>query len=220
MPPIDHLSTAEIYERFDRPQKALLTEETGGLGELVKPMKVPLELIGPSACLGDFGITFNVDDDNVDNKLESPLPYCAPERLHGAVPTFASDMWAFTTVFASLAMGCNTHWGDGYQCVSRLIAMMGTFPEGWKGHFSAWEERSKILDWWYDHSGKLEPPRTPLPTLESKLDFTRPDITATERELILYIIRRGWCHDPEQRPTAAQLLQDESFNALMALYGQ
>lgn len=216
MAPIDHLTRAEIYERFGRPLKVPLTEETGGLGELVAPMQVPLEVVGSSACLSEFGLTFR-DGDRVDNTVQSPLPFCAPERLYGALPTFSSDMRAFATVFASLYLGTEAHWGAGKQCISRLVAIMGPFPKRWKGH-SFWG--NNVLDWWYDHSGKLEPPVMPLSTLESKIDYVRPDITATKRELVLPIIRRGWCYDQEQRLTAAQLLQDETFNTFMALYGQ
>ncbi|EZF22464.1 hypothetical protein H113_04699 [Trichophyton rubrum MR1459] len=46
----------------------------------------------------------------------------------------------------------------------------------------------------------------------------RPDIDQAELEVASSLFRRGFCLEPEKRPTAAELLQDPLFKALMDRY--
>ena len=55
-------------------------------------------------------------------------------------------------------------------------------------------------------------------TLEHKIDRLRPDVCQEEREHALSIMYRGFSCAPEHRITAALLLEDPSFNALMSYY--
>jgi len=90
-------------------------------------------------------------------------------------------------------------------------------PEHWRGYYG---DGTTAHDWWYDQSGQM--PRTDIlggyETLEHKIDRLRPEISRDEREHALSIMYRGFAYLPEQRITAAQLLEDPSFNALMSYY--
>lgn len=180
----------------------------------MEPMHVPVEMIRPLVYLGDFGLSFEYSGAG-ENTVQFPLPFCAPERLHGAAPSFASDMWSYTSVFASLYLGADVLWGNGIECISRVVGIIGPFPEHWKGSYSG---GAVALDWWYDHSGRVAPLNMPLDTLEKKIAHLRPDISGTERKHVLSLLYKGWSHVPGHRVTAAELLEDPSFKALLAIY--
>ena len=46
-------------------------------------------------------------------KEQAPYHYCAPERLHSADPSLASDMWSYMCLFAALYLDCNAFYGNG-----------------------------------------------------------------------------------------------------------
>ncbi|KAI1263480.1 kinase-like protein [Xylariaceae sp. FL1019] len=211
---LDRLETTELYGRLSRPRKVLQSEECGG-GELVEPLHVPRSMLRPSLCLADFGHSF-VSGTVLEDQAQSPMIYCAPERLHGVHPSFASDVWSFTQILAKLYLGIEITYGNGTKSVSRLVAALGPLPTHWRGSFFAAElER----EWWYDQTCTL--PRDPdssYESLEHKIDRLRPGICAEERRLALDVFRKGFEYSPEKRITAAHLLSDPSFNALMAYY--
>ncbi|KAK2601971.1 hypothetical protein QQS21_004484 [Conoideocrella luteorostrata] len=212
---MDHWSTEEVYRHLGRPRKVPLHEAHGKPGELVEPIQIPASSTTLPIYLGDFGLTFKLGD-TVKPTVQFPLALCAPERLHGAAPNLATDMWSYMYLFLSLHLGGNVIWGNGTTCISLLVGMLGPFPEHWKGSYSGgdvWE------DWWWDHSGQICPPPVPLETLVEKIDRRRPDISPLERDYVISLIRRGLCYAPEDRITAAQLVEDPSFNGLMAIYG-
>lgn len=213
---IDHWSTTEIYQRLGRPRKALLTEEEGGPGEFVEPAKFPHDMIRPSLHLGDFSHSTS-SGTVTENKTQFPHSFCAPERFHGADPSFASDMWSFTCILFMLYTRHEFTHGDGLTFVSRMVGSLGPFPEQWKGCYA---EKDTTQNWWYDQPGQM--PRSQVKggyeTLENKIDRLRPDTCRDERDLALAVMRKGFCYDPEQRITAEQLLEDPSFNALMYYY--
>ncbi|KAH6699038.1 protein kinase [Leptodontidium sp. MPI-SDFR-AT-0119] len=212
---IDGWPTAEIYRIFGRPRKTLLHEAKGKPGELVEPLRIPTTMIGTPVYLGDFGLSFR-HGDAVEATIQFPLPFCAPERLHSAVPSFTTDMWSYMVIFLTLYLGFNPITGNGTMCVSRVIGILGPFPEHWKSSYTGGDA---IVDWWWDHSGKVAPPELPLETLRAKIARRRPDVSERERDHVLDLLRRGLCYEPESRITAAQLLVDPSFTALMAIYG-
>ncbi|KAI1425064.1 kinase-like protein [Xylaria sp. FL1777] len=210
----DHWSTATLYQRLGRPRKILLPEEVGG-GELVEPIQIPESMLQPKLHLGDFGHSL-IYGTTPKNPLQLPLLFCAPERFHGENPSFASDMWSFTCVFAQLYLGVEITYGDGLGFVSRLVGALGPFPAHWRGSYPD----NKGYDWWYDQTGQMPRSHHPsdLETLEHRIDRCRPEISPRERELVLEVFRKGFEYIPEKRITAAQLLEDPSFNALMAYY--
>lgn len=56
------------------------------------------------------------------------------------------------------------------------------------------------------------------PWKKDEIKRLRRDIDAAELELVSTFFRRGFCFDPKKRPTAAELLEDPSFKALMDRY--
>jgi serine/threonine protein kinase len=215
--PIDQWTTAEKYRRLGRPRKVILTEDQGGPGELVEAIQFPHEMLRHPVSLCDFGLSIR-SGTVVENTGQSPPLFCAPERLHRINPSFASDMWSFTCIFAKLYLGVEAIWGEGPTLVSRIIGTVGgPLPAHWKGFYG---DGSTAKDWWYDQSGQM--PRSSIvggyETLEEKIDRLRPDICKRERELALSVMHKGFACAPERRITAAQLLEDPSFNALMLYY--
>jgi serine/threonine protein kinase len=194
----------------------LLAEDEGRPGELVEPINFPQEMLRHPVGLCDFGLAIK-SGTVVENTAQNPPLFCAPERLHGINPSFASDMWSFTCIFAKIYLGVEVIWGEGSTLVSRIVSIAGPLPAHWKGHF---ENGTAAKDWWYDQSGQM--PRSNIlggyETLERKIDRIRPDICRDEREHALSIMRRGFSCSPERRITATQLLQDPSWNALMSYY--
>jgi serine/threonine protein kinase len=194
----------------------LLTEDEGAPGELVEAIQFPHEMLRHPVCLCDFGLAIR-SGTVVANTAQDPPLFCAPERLHGINPSFASDMWSFTCIFAMLYLGVEAIWGGGPTLVSRIVSIAGPLPARWKGSFGG---GNTAKDWWYDQSGQM--PRLDImggyETLEEKIDRLRPDICKAEREHVLSVMYKGFTCAPEHRITAAQLLEDPSFNALMSYY--
>jgi serine/threonine protein kinase len=98
--PLDDLDTNTKYKILGRPQKIAM-QYLWKWGELVKPMEVPKNLLRETVCISDFGAAFKAGTEMKQNVLP-PLRYCAPERLHGADPSFAGDMWSYMCLFAEL----------------------------------------------------------------------------------------------------------------------
>ncbi len=92
-----------------------------------------------------------------------------------------------------------------------LVNVLGPLPEHWKGYFTA----GTSDDSWCDQSRKPEPK---LP-LEAMIKRERPEADHTERNNVLSVMSKGFCYLPESRITAAQLLEDASFEAVTKTYG-
>ncbi|KDB24847.1 hypothetical protein H109_03278 [Trichophyton interdigitale MR816] len=58
----------------------------------------------------------------------------------------------------------------------------------------------------------------PQGAFEIQIKRLRPDIDQAELEAASSLFRRGFCLEPEKRPTAAELLQEPLFKALMDSY--
>lgn len=220
MDPIETLTTAEEYKFFGRPRKIALDEVSWKRAELVEPMTFPADRIGNKVYLCDFGMCINTGT-KVADKSQRPGMYCAPERFHDVDPSFASDMWSYMCIFVSLYNGGDPFWGEGALLMERVIGALGPFPAHWKGHhyladvdMSGWYEPPN-MDLWYDPETKVDPKKS----LEEKIDRTRPEISEYERYHALNVMYKGFRYLPEERITAAELLEDESFNIIISLYG-
>ncbi|GBF64788.1 hypothetical protein TMEN_7504 [Trichophyton mentagrophytes] len=100
----------------------------------------------------------------------------------------------------------NTFGGD---IIPRMVESFGPLPAEWKGRLF-W----KYKDHWYDQDTKPNPQGA----FEIQIKRLRPDIDQAELEVASSLFRRGFCLEPEKRPTAAELLQDPLFKALMDSY--
>lgn len=209
--PIDRSSATAKYQCIGRPKKMPLYPDLWKTGELVMPMQVHKSLIGDDISLGDFGLAFK-SGTPVSQKLQSPLIYCAPERMHNHGPAFATDIWSYMCIFAQLYMGYNLfHGATSSLIVSSMIHTLGPFPTMWRGTY---ETGGACNDQWYDEGYE----RVSSMALENRVARHRPDADPVERELVLSVLRKGLSYLPENRLTASQLLEDNSFKALMEIY--
>lgn len=213
--PLQAGSTLAIkYEYLGRPLKMPLplSRPLWKAGQLVMPMKPHESLIGETISLGDFGLAAK-SGTPVEQKAQSPAIYCAPERLHNADPSFASDMWSYMCIFAELYLGFPLFYGSAHSSVMDfMVKTLGPLPESWKGSYTGDGQCDQS---WYDQ-GRRSDPRL---ALEAKVTCTRDDVGPEEQRLVLSILRRGLSYSPAQRWTAGQLLEDASFKELMGMYG-
>lgn len=207
------------YQILGRPQKMELPTdpEMWKKGQLVAPTS-PNDsfVIQDTITLGDFGLTIRSGTE-VDFKLQGTLGYCAPELMHGINPTFASDMWSYTCIFAELYLkwplfGPGFFGGGLRFIVGLLIRVLGPMPLSWKGLYEGGGEPDNS---WYDQSTVPEP----VMSLESRVTKSRDTVEPAEQQLVLSILRRGFSYLPEERLSAGELLEDASFKTLMEMYG-
>jgi serine/threonine protein kinase len=209
---LDSYNTTTKYQYIGRPQKMLLPSTQQKPGELVLPMFPQKGLVTDNVILGDFGMAIQAGT-SVMQKVQSPARYCAPERVHGMDPSFASDIWSYMCIFAEFYGGYPLFGGSANSSVIAFIVdTLGPLPAQWKDLYHA----GGLCDpsWYNQHRG----PDSHI-CLENKIPFLRPGITAAELRLVLDILRWGFSYLPEHRPTAAQLLDSTSFKDLMAIYG-
>jgi serine/threonine protein kinase len=204
---------ATRYRSFGRPRKLDLSDQTWRPGDLVRPMTIPSAFIGNTVCLGDFGMVIPMGE-SVSFKPQTPAMYCAPERYHDRNPSFASDMWSYMCIFAALYLGFNPFYGQGGNSMTRLwVNTLGPLPSSWKGCYRYSDSESD--DAWYDQARRPNPEMC----LESKLGRRKPPPNEDERSLVLSIFQKAFRYEPAQRISASELLEDVSFNTLMAKYG-
>lgn len=209
--PNDRSSATAKYQCIGRPKKMPLYPDLWKQGELVMPMQVDKSLIGDDVSLGDFGLAIK-SGTPVSQKLQSPLIYCAPERMHNHGPTFATDMWSYMCIFAQLYMGYNLfHGAKGSLIASSMIQTLGPFPTIWRGTYAI---GGACDGQWYDEGCE----RIPSMALENKIARHRPDADPAERELVTSVLRKGLSYLSENRLTASQLRDDNSFKAFMETY--
>ncbi|OJJ30902.1 hypothetical protein ASPWEDRAFT_62274 [Aspergillus wentii DTO 134E9] len=179
------------YEAFGRPLKQPIPfVELWKRGELVGPIKIPEELRTEDFYLGDF------------------------DRLHGKDPSFACDMWSYMVIFAELYLGHTPFptWLKG-GIITGIVRCLGPLPEQWRSLYP--DPGGLQVDSWYDQSNKPDPNHD----LASTIARFRPDADPIEREHVHSIMGKVFNACPEKRLTAAQLLQDPSFRAIIDKYG-
>lgn len=182
--------------------------------EVVKQMEVPQSLIKGNVYLGDFGLAMTAGT-SVSCNVQSPSVCCAPERFHNGNPSFASDMWSYMCLFAELYLGfvpCHGLFeGAGSTIViSSMVNALGPLPEHWKGEY---EGVGTEVDSWYDQGRKA----VPRMNLAAKIKRARPEASLTEMKNVLSFMSKGFCYLPESRMSAAELLEDASFKAVMQI---
>ena len=205
--PLDAYDIKKKYQYLGRPKKIPLETEAGERGELVKPVVVPPSLLTKSVYLGDFGLAINAGA-SVTYKPQSPSVWCAPERLHSVDPSLASDMWSYMCIFAELYLGA-TPWSIYGDVLPNMVKVLGPLPQNWYSHYHKYSRNDAS---WYDQRKK------PEITLEAMIKRARPEVSSAERAHVLSFMAKGFCYDPQHRMTAAQLLCDASFQAVMKAY--
>lgn len=112
-------------------------------------------------------------------------------------------------VFAELYLGA-LPWSLYGDALPQIVKLLGPLPQAWYGHY---HHPNGTDDSWY------EPWRLPESTLEAMIAHARPDASSTERAHVLSFMLKGFCYEPRNRMTAAQLLDNTSFQAVMGVYG-
>ena len=149
IPSLAEYDIATKYRRLGRPKKMFLGEHLWKQGEHVQHVTIPLDLLESKLSLGDFDLMIK-DGTSVNIKQQAPYCFCAPERLHGADPSLASDIWSYMCLFAALYLGNNVFYGKGGGSTAfSWVEQLGVMPEKWKGKFW-WSE--EVNDAWYDHT--------------------------------------------------------------------
>ncbi|KAM0664326.1 hypothetical protein ACQRIU_006909 [Beauveria bassiana] len=208
---IDDYTLEMAYQEFGRPRKMPLWFPLWKKGQLVESIEVKKDSLRGGSFLADFGMAIKAGTP-VKQRWQAPTSYCAPERFHGINPSFASDMWSYMCIFAELYMGCAPFQGMGNtSALTELVKRLGPLPLQWASRYDAGDAPDESC---YDQTRK---PVHRL-TLEEMSKRWRPDVSDVERKLFVSVLFKGFAYLPENRPTAAELLQDEDFNALMAIY--
>ena len=203
------------YQKFNRPLRTSIPYLQPALwkqGEFVQPAEIPVELRTDDFFLGDFGISTKLNDPTFQVQGGyPPVQYCSPERLHGELPSLACDMWSYMVVFSELYLGLPLFLGVRKGgIISDFRNILGPLPASWKGHFKL----TRDLGSWYE-----EGDGTPLDnTIKDMIAKRRPDVDEAERDLVDRIMRKVFVYSPEERLTAAQLLEDPDFKELMQKY--
>ncbi|KAJ5563949.1 hypothetical protein N7513_000191 [Penicillium frequentans] len=214
MSSVHHLDRSAKYEVLGQPLKERIPSAWVDLwkeAELVAPMEIPQDLRTNEFYLGDFGIAKKVGDSTTQVGFP-PSAYCSPERLLGAEPSFACDMWSYMIVFSVLYLDFPPFRGGREGgIISDIVNHLGPLPEDWKKRYA----QDEALDFWYDQSRKADT----KDDLQSIIAYYRPDTDPIERELVHSVMSKVFVYRPEERLTATELLKDPSFRAIMDKYG-
>ncbi len=138
---IDDYTPKMAYETFCRPRSRNLRRlvEPWKEGDLVLPMKVDQGKLQGKIFLADFGLAIKSGTPvKRESKLQFPAIYCAPERLHGEHPSFASDMWSYMCLFSELYFGVLLFRDASDAFIpSSLVQTLGPLPKQWAGKYDA-----------------------------------------------------------------------------------
>jgi serine/threonine protein kinase len=117
-------------------------------------------------------------------------------------------MWSYMCVFTELYLG-TLPWSIYGDALPSMVKVLGPLPQTW---YSYYYQPTRTDASWYD------PRKQPEFTLEAMIGHARPDVSSTERAHVLSFMLKGFSYDPQDRITAAQLLDNASFQAVMGVY--
>lgn len=95
--------------------------------------------------------------------------------------------------------------------ISSMVNALGPLPENWKGDYIYPEAAHES---WYDQGRQSLSEMT----LAAKIKRARPEASQTESSNVLSFMSKVFCYLPESRISAAELLEDASFKAVMQIY--
>jgi hypothetical protein len=118
-------------------------------------------------------------------------------------------MWSYMCIFTKLYLG-HLPWYVNGNVLAYMVKVLGPLPQNWYSHHQKPDSNEAS---WYD------PSTQPENTLEAMIARSRPDVTSEEAAHVLSFMLKGFCYHPERRITAAELLSNASFQAIMRIYG-
>jgi hypothetical protein len=156
-------------------------------------MTVSLSQLGEKVYLGDFGEAVSIEY-STPCIHPGPAEFCAPERYHKIDPSFASDMWGFMYIFASLyylgpyAPFVGRH---GWSIVDGWVDTFGPLPKHWQPNYNYFGKEPREM--WYDQSKEPRPEKC----LKYQITKREPAINQREQNLVLSILEKGFSMSPQ-----------------------
>ncbi|KAE8353667.1 U4/U6 small nuclear ribonucleo protein PRP4 [Aspergillus coremiiformis] len=156
----------------------------------------------PLLC--DFGEARFGDDEHHEDIM--PNPYRAPEVIIRSSWDYKVDIWNVAMIAWDIVSPCTLINGknqdgvfDDRNHLAELVALLGSPPP----HF---RQRSHLSSAFWDESGSWKG-SAPIP--DQTLESLASNITGEDKEGFLRWLRRALRWNPEDRPTALDLLYDE-----------
>ncbi|WEW57453.1 hypothetical protein PRK78_002920 [Emydomyces testavorans] len=196
------------YQALGRPHKVALTQ-LWKPGEIVKPFMVPETLRTDNFYLGDFGLAMKLGSPVVESG-RPPIGYCSPDQYFTKHPTTACDIWSYMSICSRLYCGQTPfQTRPGVQVVTGMVGRLGPLPKQFKGCY-CWPEDEEE-NWYTDFPN----PEWDLAGVISRFS---PSASPKELEHVLSFMYKCFDYLPEKRPSATQLLNDPSFQAIMDIH--
>ncbi|KAJ0423567.1 kinase-like domain-containing protein [Aspergillus carlsbadensis] len=207
-----HLPRRAKYTELTRPlrEKIPHVQSAYKTGELVRAANAPNHLRTDAFHLGDFGLAKKLTDPETQRGYPD-LKFCSPERLHSHEPSTACDVWSYMVVFSILYLDFPLFTTIGGSVIGDDVLCLGPLPAEWRWSYTHPGGR----DSWYDQSAEPDPRHD----LASKVALRRSHADPAERAHVVAIMAKVFVYDPAKRPTAAELLADPDFRAIMDRYG-
>ena len=217
------LSDEQLYEKYGQPRKELVVRLDGqqpGLGvptHAIEPtwlgaLREELKLSEAKILLTDFGEAFKPQEATCESN--APVWIRPPESRFERRPlSFSSDVWLLAYAIWSILCQRSlfqSWFPDDDTNIRRCVETLGILPTEW---WCQWEARKK----WFDNNGTpLE--QTNVKTLEDHFEFDTqaprrrekiPLFEQDEKDAILVLLRSMLSYKPEDRITAAEILESK-----------
>lgn len=224
----DHLSVDQLYEQYGEPETIPITRCDGKPLPPNIPSKAVLPLyLGKKAeefllsdarvLLGDFGEAFAPDlEIRKGEDCNTPLPMRPPEtRFEPQAPlSYSADIWSLAiAIWEILGMKAifSSEFTTADELASQQIDVLGSMPLKW---WELWEERSQF----FDSNGHPNKGRYVWPSIDKAFEENIQgyrqkrgvgEFGKEEKAAILDLMRRMLAFQPQDRPTAKEVLQSE-----------
>ncbi|PYH81545.1 kinase domain protein [Aspergillus uvarum CBS 121591] len=228
----DHLTVEKLYEEYSEPETVPITLRDGDGRDF--PPNVPAEAVLPldlgidaeefsladsHLILSDFGEAFAPDSHvRLGKDCHTPLPMRPPEaRFEPSVAlSYSADIWSLGfAIWETLGMKAlfSVEFGTADELVSQYIDVLGPMPQA---RWESWEERGRFFE--DDNQSCPKKDRYVWPPIDQAFEDgiqhyrkkrKMGDFGAEETAAILDVMRRMLAFRPEERPSAAEVLQSE-----------